>query len=165
VTPDLSAVTPVAAMEGDDAEDTALLGAAYREAIKYLESFSWVRAIKESYYGTGVGGIVAAFLFRIEPDPPADQWLWVVVGDLPPCYMVTDRAPTGVDALRVYCELMEEWVRLAQSGTDPKNAFPVAAKPTPENAAALSRRLATLRDRVIPALAARKVLVRHHPDR
>jgi hypothetical protein len=42
---DLSSVVPITAMTGEDAEDTALLKAAFQEARAYLGSFKWVRSI------------------------------------------------------------------------------------------------------------------------
>jgi hypothetical protein len=47
-----------------------------------------------------VGGVVSTFLFRIDAEPNIDEWLWVVVGDLPSCYLVTDRASDGIKASR-----------------------------------------------------------------
>ena len=107
---DLSRLTPVDQMRGDDDEDTALLKGMYEEAASYLRGFKWCRRIAEAYFGLGIGGVVAVFLFRIEGPPEVDQWLWVVVGDLPPAYLVTDDAPTPAVALEVYCSLMADWV-------------------------------------------------------
>ena len=48
-----------------------------------------------------IGGVVAVFLFRIDGPPEVDPLLWVVVGDLPTAYLVTDDAPSPAIALDV----------------------------------------------------------------
>jgi hypothetical protein len=74
-------VVPIGEMEGDDPEDTALLRLMFREAESYLQSFDWCESIAASYYGAGVGKVVAVFLFQIIPRrPDIDEWLWVIVG-------------------------------------------------------------------------------------
>jgi hypothetical protein len=142
-------------MTGEDAEETGLLKAAFNEARAYLGSFAWVHSIREAYFGVGVGGVVSTFLFRIDAEPNVDEWLWVVVGDLPSCYLVTDRASDGIEALKTYCEVMEDWVETVRARGDLAEAFPVKAPPTVENAAALESRIAALRKDVIPALSGR----------
>ena len=146
-----TSVTAIAEMSGDDEEDTRLLHAALAEAREYLGGMTWYRGVKETYFGLGVGGVVAVFLFRIDPAPDVDEWLWVVVGDLPSAYLVTDEAPTPLAALEVYCELMDEWVEVVRRGGDLDEVYPVAAEASPENAADLARRIAFLRSEVIPA--------------
>lgn len=145
-------VVPADELRGDDEEDTALLRASLEEATAYLRGFEWCRGIREFYFGAGVGGIVAVFLFRIEPAPGVDQWLWVVVGDLPSAYLVTDRAPDPTAALRRYCELMGDWVASVRAGKGLEAVYPVAAPATLEHAAMLEGRLELLRSTVIPNL-------------
>jgi hypothetical protein len=79
---------------------------------------------------------------------------WVVLGDLPSCYLVTDDAPDAVSALQVYCDLMTDWVRAVQSGAVDESVFPVRAPPTPEAAQLLATRIECLQATVIPAFQA-----------
>ena len=37
------------------------------EAAVFIRGFSWCRSLKQTYFGLGVGGVVAVFLFEIEP--------------------------------------------------------------------------------------------------
>jgi hypothetical protein len=143
-------VTLVDRMRGDDSEDTALLVALVDAARAYLRAFEWCRAILEEYYGLGVGGVVGVFLFRIVPAPDVDEWLWVVVGDVPSCYLVTDRARDPIEAMKVYCELMDEWVRSVREGGREEDVFPVSAARTARNADSLERRIRFVREKVIP---------------
>jgi len=81
---------PLHLMKGDDEEDTALLRDAASAAERYLATQKWCRRIRERYFGAGIGGIDAVFRFRIVPIR-ADEWIWVVVGDLESAYLETDR--------------------------------------------------------------------------
>jgi hypothetical protein len=60
----VSGVVPIERMMGDDSEDTALLGQMLEDARDYLRSFSWCESIKSAYFGGGIGGILAIFLFH-----------------------------------------------------------------------------------------------------
>ena len=107
----LSQLMPIDKISGENKKDTRLLQEMAEQARQYLLAFNWCKAIQKGWFGWGVGGIAAVFLFEIEPAiPNVDNVLWVVVGDLPPAYMVTDEIPTPFsEALRTYVDLMGEW--------------------------------------------------------
>ena len=150
MTVDMRRVVPIADMAGDSANDTALLKDMLTEASRYLKSFSWCGQIVETYFGLGVGGIVAVFLFGVSPsEPDVDEWLWVVVGDVPPAYLVTDEAPNPACALKVYIGLMSEWVKAVHEGRPTDKLVPVNVDPTEEWANALEGRLDFLERRVL----------------
>jgi hypothetical protein len=115
------------------------------EAKRYLGSFPWCGEILESYFGLGIGGIVAVFLFRYVPTQEgADPWVWVVVGDLPSAYIATDRAPNAACALDAYVGAMTEWIRAVHKGACVDNLIPVNVTPNIENASRLESRLCFL---------------------
>ena len=144
-------VVPTAQIFGGDEEDTRLLRAMASEAQEYIQSFSWCKSIREAYFGDGYGGIVALFFFRIEPSKAdVDEWLWVVVGDLPPAYLVTDQSKTPSQALEGYIDEMSKWVKLAKQGRSSKKVIPVNAPATLEDAEALEGRLKFLREVFVP---------------
>jgi hypothetical protein len=150
---DFSTVVPADQMTGGDAEETELLRGMLEEAQEFLGAFDWCQSIEESFFGLGVGGVVAVFLFRIRPKRNGiDDLLWVVVGDLPPAYLVTDNSPSPNLALEGYVELMSEWVKAAADGTPIDKLIPVNVAPTPENAKLLESRLAFLSKEIIPLL-------------
>ncbi|MCO5166131.1 MAG: hypothetical protein M9894_07160 [Planctomycetes bacterium] len=126
-----------------------------RRADAFLRAQRWCGSVADLRLGAGVGGVVAAFLARVEParGHRVDEWLWVVVGDLPTVYLVLDESPTPAEALQTYCELMEDWVRAVRTGAPLDDVYPVAAPATPENAAALARRIEHLRAVLVPELA------------
>ena len=151
--PGISGVVPIAEMTGDDEEDSALLQKAYLEARSFLLAHKWCLGIGEAYFGAGLGGIVAVFLAAIDPVPTGvDEWLWVVVGDVPPAYLVLDDCPTPIAALKAYIGLMREWVALARDGISSRKVIPVNVPSTPENATMLQDRLDTIANTILPWL-------------
>ena len=148
---DLTRVKPVTEMRGDGPKDTALLKHMLEEAQQFLASFSWCHSIAAAYFGVGIGGVAAAFLFRILPTrSEVDEWLWVIVGDLPPAYIIADENPTPVSALEAYVEEMTKWVEAVEHGKNIEDLISVNVPPTLENALELKKRLTFLRTRIIP---------------
>jgi hypothetical protein len=144
-------VVPIDQTSGDDEEDTSLLRIMASEAQEFLKSFSWCRSIREAYFGNGCGGVVALFFFRIESSKAdVDEWLWVVVGDLPPAYLVIDVSETPSQALESYIDEMSKWMKLAKQGRSSRKVIPVNAPATPEYAEALEGRLKFLREVLVP---------------
>jgi hypothetical protein len=119
---------------GDDDVDTALLLQMAKSARDYITSFDWCPPIKAIHLASGVGGIVAVFLFEFDRKiQGTDDQLWVVVGDLPTAYLVVEPKDGPAQALERYCE----------RGTgELREVFPVSAEPTPENAELLEKRIA-----------------------
>lgn len=135
-------LTPVDRLKGEDEEDTYLLHEMLLEARNYLSSYDWCLNIDETFFGLGIGGVVAVFLFRITPArQEIDRELWVVVGDLPPAYLVTEDAPNPACALAGYIGEMAEWARAVMEGTSVERLIPVNVPPTLDNALELRSRL------------------------
>ena len=148
---DTRKLVAVTRIRGDSEQDTALLKGMHKEAERYLRSFPWVSQITESYFGLGVGAVVAVFLFRIIPTQKGiDELLWVVVGDLPPAHLVTDGNPTPRSALEAYVIEMTAWVEAATSGQSVDELIPVNVAPTKNNAQRLRKRLTFLTEKVLP---------------
>ncbi len=121
------------------------------EASQFILSFRWCGAIQESYLGIGIGGVLAVFLFRILPiEAGVDEWLWAIVGDLPPAYLVTDNAPNAACALEGYVEEMARWAQAAKRGKAVADLIPVNVPPTPENAIELRSRLDFIEKEILP---------------
>jgi hypothetical protein len=151
-TSDISkSLVPTAKMVGEDHEETEQLRAILHEAKGYLLGQKWCRSIRKEYFGLGVGEVVGVFLFEIDGEPGTRDALWVVAGDLPSAYLVTDAAPTATAALAIYCSLMDDWVEAVREKGDLSELFPIPVEPTEENAAELEGRLNFLRSEIIPA--------------
>lgn len=132
-------VVPIADMRGDDDEDTKLLQKDFSTSKSFLLSHDWCFAISSAYFGIGVGGIFSIFLIEVDGD--CDDWLWVVEGDLPSAYLVIDQASNPRQALRVYLQLMRQWIMAVRGQCRFDDAYPVDAEPTEENARQLESRL------------------------
>lgn len=147
---------------GEDAEDTALLRETVGLAHRYLLGWDWCGEIRECYLGdVSLGGIVAVLLFRIEPaSEGVDDWLWVVVGDVPPAYLVLDVSPNPAAALDGYIVEMERWITAVRGGEPVDELMPVRTRdghellrPSRELADEIDTRLRYLRDEILPYYA------------
>jgi hypothetical protein len=146
-------VVPIHEMSGDDGVDTALLRNMCVEAKRYLESFEWCKTAEPMYWGGGVGKIFSIFLFEIVASRiDVDQWLWVIVGDVPRVYLVLDECKSPSDVFDTYVGLMEQWIALARQGRTSDELPPTGVEPTPEWAAQLEQRLQFIRSNVAPFL-------------
>jgi hypothetical protein len=129
-----------------------------RDAEEYIKSFEWCPPIKEMYLGCGVGAVVAVFLFKFAATISGkDDNLWIIEGDLPSAYLVTDDAPDPASALNVYCDIMDEWAQAVVNGSSLEDLFPVTAPATVENACMLLSRTKFVREQVIPKCQGRAV--------
>jgi hypothetical protein len=142
---------PVDLIEGEDALDTKLLREMVVEARDFIISQEWCERIDHQYLAYGIGGVVGVFLVLITPrGKDVDKWLWAIVGDIPPAYIVVEDNPTASDALDAYCSEMESWVEAVERGDSIGDLIPVNAPATPESARQLGGRLEYLRLKVLP---------------
>lgn len=146
-------IIPSTEITGDSSEETSLLLADLEEAKRFLLSKTWCFGLGDIYFGAGLGGVVSVFLAEIKPTASfVDRWLWVVVGDVPPAYLVIDVLPDPISALNEYIVLMQQWVDLARLGESSRDVIPVNVAPTAENAERLQGRLTTLKEHIVPWL-------------
>jgi hypothetical protein len=148
----LSGVVPLEQMVGEDETESLLLRQSV-EAKEYLGEFDWCSAVGLGYWGGGVGKVFGVFLFEIEPKTTdVDQWLWVIVGDIPSLHLVTDQCRSPKEAAEMYLALMTEWVALARMGRSSPDLPPTGVEPTPERAEELEGRLAFIRAKILSLL-------------
>lgn len=149
--PDLNSVIALPLPDMGSGNDD--LDSARAEARRYLEFYNWVSSIKAEYFGYGAEGIIYIFLFEIRPGrPDVNQWIWVIVGDVPPTYIPADDARTPFEALDGYIGALEEWVDAARKGKSVAKLIPVNVEANPANAEMLAGRLKFLDERVLPEL-------------
>lgn len=150
----VAGVVPVNKMIGEDEEDTVLLRGMAADADAYIRSFSWCRNVSRTFFGGGVGGILAVFLFNIEPSrPDIDRWIWIVVGDIPSAYLPLEDARSPAEVFSTYIHGLTRWVQLAwqgKQGNADDGVPPVNIPATPEWAGELEKRLHLLRFVVKP---------------
>ena len=140
--PDLGKVVPWSIYEASQNEDKEDIVSMHKEAREFLEFYNWCLEITEEYVGILYPGIVGVFLFRIKPiSKQVDEWIWVVVGDLPPAYLTCEICPNPVAALNGYIGALLEWVDAAENGKSVANLIPVNVPATKDNAKKLKSRL------------------------
>lgn len=149
---DVSGLELAEHLEGEDSDETEELRRMFSRAEDYLRSLEWFPGRERAFFGDGVGGVVAVFLFELAKcvGREGDEWVWVVVGDLPSAHLVTDRAPDPSSALRAYCDVMQEWVNAMREHRPLEGVFPVPVAPTAEHADMLTTRIRELREKIIP---------------
>jgi len=132
-------------------EDKFSLSGLTKKAKKFLLSQHWCKQVDKTFIGMAYEGIIGVFYAEIEPtDPRIDRGLWVVVGDLPSAYLVTDRSPDAASAVESYIVEMRDWVDAARNGLSVKDLIPVNVEPTKEYAELLESRLDFLEQRILP---------------
>ena len=137
-------------MSGESEEETECLNSYLREAKEEINYYSWHDGIVSSFFGIGVGGIFAVFLFEIVPNrEDVGNFIWVTVGDLPSAKITCEEAPNPACALDGYIGAMEEWVEAAKSGKSVENLIPVNVPATPENGEQLETRLKFLEEKIL----------------
>jgi len=142
--PSVAEMIPITAL------NDAALGDLAQQARNYLTSRRWCRTVIDAHLAFGIGGVVGVFLFSIEPtDAAFDDILWVVVGDLPPAYLVCDNAADWRGALNAYIYEMRRWIAAVRSGASFDDFIPVAAAATSEHADMLEMRLDFIQHRII----------------
>ena len=150
----VSDVVPVRRMAGDDDLDTAVLRQMLDEAERYLLSFSWCGSIVSAYFGGGVAKILAIFLFNIAPArPDVNEWIWTIVGDIPPAYLPLEDCKSAMEAFETYIDGMKRWAMLAREGRvgTPEDGLPLVNVPaTPEWAEKVEIKLRVLTEGVRP---------------
>jgi hypothetical protein len=121
------------------------------EAKNYLDQFSWGKNQKSVHVGLLYPGIIAVFLFELAHEfRNVEDWVWVVVGDVPLTYITLEDAPTPGAALDAYIGAMYAWVHAARKGESVEGLVPVNVAANSENADYLQRRLDFLDEQILP---------------
>jgi hypothetical protein len=149
--PPVPSAVPIEFLRGEDDQDTNLLRGMGEEAVLYVQSFDWCVELHEQYFGDGIGGVVALFLFRITiRDLETPEWVWIIVGDLPPAYLGFHGFPSPRAALLLYIEGVEEWLAASPEERVSGDLIPIEVPPKAELIEMLRDRAAKLRSAVLP---------------
>ena len=121
----------------------------YERATKYLASYNFCAGIKEAYVAMLYPGILSMFLFKIDNKSTFGEWVWVIVGDIPPAVFSTSVGRTPGMVLDAYLGEMDEWVEAVHSGKPVDDLIPVNAPPTKEFADMLLGRLEFIGEKIL----------------
>lgn len=116
---------PINELAADPNDEDSLYEFA-RVAEGFLTSHPWCRELVSGYLGYGWDGILGIFFFEIVPAKEnVDRQLWVITGDVPPAYLVSDNAKKPSEALRAYVHEMRLWVNAVKAGQPIDDFMPV----------------------------------------
>jgi hypothetical protein len=121
----------------------------YERARKYIESYDFCAGIKEAYVAMLYPGIIAMYLFKIENRSTFGEWVWVIVGDIPPAVFSPSVGRTPGMVLDAYLGEMDVWVEAVNEGKPVDKLIPVNAPPTKEYADMLLGRLEFIGERIL----------------
>jgi hypothetical protein len=122
----------------------------YEEAKAYLMSFAWCRKIIQSDIYLNLGSTLCIFLFEIDNGASKDDnYLWVIVGDIPSMYLDIHGPKTTKQVLEDYIRLAEDWIEQVKMGKSIKNCYPFKAEPTLEMATLLEKRTSFMKNTLI----------------
>lgn len=149
--PDTAALTIGQNYTGENDEETALVRRMVQDSISYLLDFDWCHAVVEAWVGLAVPSVLTVVLLQVDGDDDVDEWLWVIVGDLPSAYIEFDPEFTvnAACALDSYVGNMQHWADAVEEGRSLQDEYPVAADPTLEVAQLLRRRLQFIDDEIL----------------
>ena len=124
------------------------------EAKNYLNSFDWCRNINRGWLAQEWGYVLCVFYFEItpRPDSKADNFVWIVVGDLPTVYIDIESATNVKEVLESYIFLMQDWIDQVNNGKSIDNCYPIEVKPTKKMAKMLEGRIKIIKDDFINQL-------------
>lgn len=124
------------------------------ESKKYLTSHKWCKSIKQGWLFTNIGYAVNIFLYEIENEQsPDDNFIWIMVGDLPAIYLDTYGVETTREVIEGYIDLASDWIHFAESDQYLDNCFPFQINISSESIRMFKERIQLLHDNILPEIA------------
>lgn len=152
IEPDMSKVMPWQKFmdsEYANPDDKEIGPGYYERAYNYLKSYDFCAGIQEAYVAMLYPGILGMFLFKIENRSTFGDWVWAIVGDIPPAVFSTSVGRTPGMVLDAYLGEMDAWVEAVQQDMPVDDLIPVNAPPTKEYADMLLSRLEFIGERIL----------------
>jgi len=137
----------------DDLEYYTEVVALHNEATEYLTGFKWCKKILNTNLYLNLGAVLCVFVFEIEnAASSSDNYLWVIVGDLPAMYLDIHGPKTIKEALKYYISLASGWIYKVKAGKPLDDCYPFKAIQTTEIANIFQNKISFLRNNVMPEL-------------
>lgn len=122
----------------------------YDKAETYIKSFKWCKEIKDCSLYTNLGKIFCIFLFNIDNTASReDNFLWIVVGDIPSMYLDIFGAKTTRAVVETYTVLAEDWIDKIKKSKSVAKCYPFDAEPTLELAELLEKKVSFMKTTLI----------------
>lgn len=121
------------------------------QASVYIEGFRWCKEVRDSVLYLNLGSTLCIFLFEIENSASSeDNFLWIMVGDIPAMYLDVYGSKTTIEVLRRYNALAKDWISNVERGLSVDDCYPFNAEPTMEMADMLKKRVDFIEKTIIP---------------
>ena len=151
---------PIEELPDPDPKDNLSLGCLAKMAKEFLQSQPWCSRIRSGFLSHAWEGVLGVFYFELTPSKPdVDERLWVVVGDIPPAYLVCEDPLDPAKALQSYVYEMRRWTQAVVAKQPIDELIPVCysnssrpMEPTNEIAEMLAKRLDFVELKLIPDL-------------
>jgi hypothetical protein len=120
---------------------------ATKTATQYLLGFDWCREVIDVDLYLNLGATLCIFLLQIDNVASSeDNYLWVIVGDIPSMYLDIHGPSTTTEVIEDYIQLAEDWTENVKSGNSLAGCYPFNAAPTFEMAELLEKRVAFMKE-------------------
>ncbi|TCC96774.1 hypothetical protein EZ449_22140 [Pedobacter frigidisoli] len=121
------------------------------KAESYLQSFDWCGAIIDSELYSNLGKILCIFLFEIiNNQRKEDNYVWVVVGDVPSMYLDIYGPKSTHEVLENYVSLSRDWIYGVENNLNMTDFYPFKEPKSLELARMLRSRTDRIENSVIP---------------
>ncbi len=158
---DRHAMIGIEDISGVVATDAEMFVSMATRAKDFLAARPWCSSIGNGYLDRGLAGVIAVFYFEVTSNDSTREYkdTWVIVGRIPPIYVPTEIASTGIEAIEEYLKVLWVWAQAVEMG-EPigdlpdvlcQNGRDLLAQ-TPENAAIIQRQEESLRSEILPWL-------------
>lgn len=156
--PDMSKVWPMMeylkferwrAVDDEDLENCESIEEFSERALSVIKSYHRIKSLEEIFIGDMHPGIIGICLFKIINTMDVEEWVWVVVGDIPTALFSTSAGVNPGQILDVYLGEMAEWCDAVHEGRSVEDLIPVNVEPTKEWADELYSRLEFIGERIL----------------
>ena len=122
-----------------------------KESKEYLGRQKWCKSIQRGWLFTNIGYAVNIYLYEIENEQsPEDNFLWIMVGDLPPIYLDTYNVKSTKEVIEIYVDLANDWIQHARTGQSLDECFPFEAANSHQLITMLESRTRRLQNEILP---------------
>ena len=120
------------------------------EAKQFILNKKWCKNIINGYLAKSIEGIMCVYFFEIEPSQKnIDNYLWVIVGDIPPAYLVIDNSPDANSAINTYVNEMRIWIKAVKNNESLENIIPLNVPPEEKYADMLETRMVFIEKKIL----------------
>jgi len=123
----------------------------HQKASLYINDFAWCREVKNSILYLNLGSTLCVFLLEIDNSASnEDNFLWIVVGDIPSMYLDVYGAKTTIEVLSRYSALAKDWIFNVEHRLSINHCYPFYTGTTMEMAYMLKKRVDFIEKTIIP---------------